>query len=56
MVSQICFFSLTLIFFAKLFSGEVNDDLRFTYDPRTEVRGSCAASLDGEMFVFLHKL
>ena len=45
------FFSLTLIFFAKLFSGEVNDDLRFTYDPRTEVRGSCAASLDGEMFV-----
>ena len=44
-------FSLTLIFFAKLSSGGVNDDLRFTYDPRTEVRGSCAASLDGEMFV-----
>ena len=29
----------------------MNDDLIFTYDPKTEVRGSCAASLDGEMFV-----
>ena len=43
-------FPWTLIFI-KLSSGEVDDDLSFTYDPKTEVRASCAASFDGEMFV-----
>ena len=31
--------------------GEVNDDINFTYDANTQVYASCAASLDGEMFV-----
>ena len=43
-------FPWTLIFI-KLSSGEVDDDLSITYDPKTEVRASCAASFDGEMFV-----
>ena len=35
----------------KNISGEVDDDINFTYEPDTEVYGSCAATLDGEMFV-----
>ena len=31
--------------------GEVDDDINFNYDTDTEVRGSCAASLNGKMFV-----
>ena len=29
----------------------MNNDINFTYDLNTEVYGSCAATLDGEMFV-----
>ena len=32
-------------------SGEVDDDISFTYDAMTEVYYSCAASLNGEMWV-----
>ena len=32
-------------------SGEVDDDINFNYDTNTEVHGSCAASLNGRMFV-----
>ena len=31
--------------------GEVDDDINFAYDTNTEVYGSCAASLNGKMFV-----
>lgn len=34
-----------------LSSGEVDDDINFAYDTNTEVYASCAASLNGEMFV-----
>ena len=29
----------------------MDNDINFTYDLNTEVYGSCAATLDGEMFV-----
>ena len=32
-------------------SGEVDDDLNFSYEKNTEVYESCAASLNGEMWV-----
>ena len=32
-------------------SGEIDDDINFTYDTNTEVYYSCAASLNGEMWV-----
>ena len=35
----------------KLWLGEFDDDLNFAYEHNTEVLGSCAATLDGEMFV-----
>ena len=31
----------------------VDDDLNFTYDSNTEVDGSCAASLNDEMWVIV---
>ena len=31
--------------------GEVDDDINFTYDAKTEVFYSCAASLNDEMWV-----
>ena len=34
-----------------LSSGEVDDDINFNYDTNTEVDESCAASLNGKMFV-----
>ena len=34
-----------------LSSGEVDDDINFNYDTNTAVDGSCAASLNGKMFV-----
>ena len=34
-----------------LSSGEVDDDINFNYDTNTEVSRSCAASLNGKMFV-----
>ena len=34
-----------------LSSGEVDDDINLNYDANTEVFGSCAASLNGKMFV-----
>ena len=35
----------------KVNSGEVDDDLNFSYEKNTEVYESCAASLNGEMWV-----
>ena len=35
-----------------IYSGEVDDDINFTYETGTEVFGSCAASLNDEMWVF----
>ena len=32
-------------------SGKFDNDINFTYEPNTEVEDSCAATLDGEMFV-----
>ena len=34
-----------------LSSGEVDDDINFAYDTNTEVYESCAAALNGKMFV-----
>ena len=33
-------------------SGEVDDDINFTFEEKTEVFLSCAASLNDEMWVF----
>jgi len=35
-----------------IYSGEVDNDINFTYETNTEVEGSCAASLNDEMWVF----
>ena len=35
----------------RLSSGDVDDDLNFAYDTNTEVYESCAAALNGKMFV-----
>ena len=35
----------------KLYLGEIDDDINFTYEADTQVYESCTASLDGEMFV-----
>ena len=46
--------ALTTMYFeimTRLSSGDVDDDLNFAYDTNTEVWGSCAASLNGKMFV-----
>ena len=32
--------------------GEVDDDINFTYEDSTEAEGSCAATLNDEMWVF----
>ena len=32
-------------------AGEVDDDIDFTFEQNTEVYGSCATSLEGEMWV-----
>ena len=32
--------------------GEVDDDINFTYEDNTEAEGSCAATLNDEMWVF----
>ena len=34
-----------------LFSGEVDDDIKFDYEPNTIIDASCASSLEGEMFI-----
>ena len=34
-----------------LFSGEVDDDIKFDYEPNTVIDASCASSLEGEMFI-----
>ena len=47
MVSDLKSFS----FFDTFNKGEVDDDIDFTYDEDTEVEQSCAASLNGEMWV-----
>ena len=33
------------------FRGDIDDDINFEYEPNTEVYQSCAATLDGEMWV-----
>ena len=38
-------------FIIKLLAGEVDDDIDFTFEQNTEVYGSCATSLEGEMWV-----
>ena len=43
--------SLHEIFSINIHSGEVDDDINFTYEDRTEVYYSCAASLNDEMWV-----
>ena len=35
----------------KNYLGNVNNDIDFTYEPNTGVTDSCAASLNGEMWV-----
>ena len=32
--------------------GEVDDDINFTYEDNTQAYGSCAATLNDEMWVF----
>ena len=39
------------IFSINIHSGEVDDDINFTYEDNTDVYGACAASLDDEMWV-----
>ena len=34
-----------------LFSGEVDDDIKFDYESNTVIDASCASSLEGEMFI-----
>ena len=55
MVSKInsFFFIFKHIYNTKfIHSGEVDDDINFTYEDNTEVYGSCAASLHDQMWVF----
>ena len=35
----------------NLFSGEVDDDIKFDYEPNTVIDASCTSSLEGEMFI-----
>ena len=35
----------------KLVLGEIDNDLNFNYDVNTEVYSSCAATLNGNMYV-----
>ena len=35
----------------NLFLGEVDDDIKFDYEPNTVIDASCASSLEGEMFI-----
>ena len=35
----------------KIFIGEVDKDIDFTFEDNTSVYGSCTATLDGEMWV-----
>ena len=52
MVSKIFHFEIFQYQYDNIHSGEVDDDINFTYEGNTEVRGSCAASLYDEMWVF----
>ena len=42
---------LLIFHYNDTFLGEVDDDINFTYETNTEVFGSCAASLNDEMWV-----
>ena len=53
MVSNILkYHNIFLPFVNKNISGEVDDDINFTYEDNTEAEGSCAATLNDEMWVF----
>ena len=54
MVSQLN--NILIMYFeimTHLSSGDVDDDLNFAYETNTEVYVSCAASLNGKMFVLV---
>ena len=42
---------LFLIGYDTIFSGNVDDNINFTYGSKTEVFMACVASLDGVMFI-----
>ena len=51
MVSNVFTYHNIIFIVTKNTSGKVDDDINFTYEANTEVWGSCAASLNDEMWV-----
>ena len=43
---------LSFLIYNTINSGEVDDDINFTFEDNTEVYGSCAALLHDKMWVF----
>ena len=51
MVRKIIYFIIFKHEYKTIHSGEVDNDINFTYETNTAVYGSCAASLNDEMWI-----